>query len=142
MRVIGPATVNAGDVISRMREVVNAKNDVELATLLGLGGNAPSNWRQRNSPPYAFCANLALAYGISLDWLVFGRGPKRVGSATEIARSAAGEGGNLSPSGRRITQFVGDWDATRPEAETIWLEQHIKRTVSEYAEWLADHPAV
>jgi hypothetical protein len=36
---------------------------------------------------------------------------------------------------------VGDWDATHPEAESIWLEMHVKRTVPEYAEWLAEHSA-
>jgi len=142
MRVIGQAAVNAGEVISRMREVVNAKNDAELAAILGLGGNAPSNWRQRNSPPYAFCANLAAAEGISMDWLVFGRGPKRLSHAAQpVVRRAVDDGANLSPAARRLTQFVGDWDAARPEAEAIWLEQHVKRTVPEYAEWLADHPS-
>lgn len=143
MRVVGSAAVNAHDVISRMREVASAKNDAELAAVLGLGVNAPSNWRQRNSPPYAFCANMAQAYGVSLDWLVFGRGPKRVGRAAETETASTTTGGvGLSPSGRRITQFVGEWDAARAEAEAIWLEQHIKRTVPEYAEWLAGQPAI
>lgn len=142
MRVVRKAAVNAGDMISRMREVVGVKSDADLASAVGLGANAPSNWRQRNSPPYSWCADIAHAYGVSLDWLVFGRGPKRLGRAVEgTSAGPAGHGLDLSPSGRRITQFVGDWDATRPEAESIWLEQQFKRSVPEYAEWLADHPA-
>lgn len=142
MRVVGKAAVNAGDIISRMREVVGAKNDSELAAAVGLGVNAPSNWRQRNSPPYSWCADIAHAYGVSLDWLVFGRGPRQLSRTAERSPAGpAGHGLDLSPSGRRITQFVGDWDATRPEAESIWLEQHLKRSVPEFAEWLADHPA-
>ena len=142
MRVVVPAAVNAGEIISRMREVVSAKNDAELAGVLGLGHNAPSNWRQRKSPPYAFCANLAQAHGISMDWLVFGRGPKHLSNATQpVIRRAVDDSVGLSPAARRLTQFVGDWDAARPEAEAIWLEQHVKRTVPEYAEWLADHSA-
>jgi hypothetical protein len=142
MRVVGKAAVSAGEVIARLREVVGAKNDSELAAALGLGVNAPSNWRQRNSPPYGFCADVAHTYGVSMDWLVFGRGPKRLGRPVEAVVSNTQIGSaDLSPSGQRITQFVVDWDGSRAEHETIWLEQHIKRTVPEYADWLAEHPA-
>lgn len=134
MRVIGPPDVTAEDIVARMREVIGAKNDAALAHALGLGVNAPSNWRQRNSPPYSFCAALAQVTGVSLDWLIFGRGPQRAG-APRAGRTDRADG---SPPARRITQFVGEWDASHSEDETIWLEQHLKRTVPEYAAWLSD----
>lgn len=138
MRVIGPPNVTAEDIVARMREVIGAKNDAALAQALGLGVNAPSNWRQRNSPPYSFCAALAQATGVSLDWLIFGRGPQRTGRNPPVEQTERAVG---SAPAHRITQFVVHWDATHAEDETIWLEQHLKRTVPEYAEWLTSQPA-
>lgn len=138
MRVIGPPKVSAEAIVARMREVVGAKNDAALAQALGLGANAPSNWRQRNSPPYNFCAALAQATGVSLDWLVFGEGDQTGEPSSRPVRVGRSDG---SPSARRITQFVDEWDASHSEDETIWLEQHLKRTVPEYAAWLSDQNA-
>jgi hypothetical protein len=143
MRVAGKPAVSAAAMVTRMQEAVNVKTDVELTAILGLGGNAVSNWRNRNSAPYAYCASLAEEFGVSMDWLVFGKGPRRAARAAEtVTARTTISGDGLSPSARRITQFVSDWDASRPEDEAIWLEQHIKRTVPEYAAWLAEHPGV
>lgn len=142
MRVIRPADLDSAAIVVRMRQAVGAKNDGELSAALGLNGaSTPSNWRQRNSPPFAFCANIAAALGVSLDWLVFGRG--RVADAGEARSDAAPQpvAAAATASAQRITRFVNEWDATRPEEEMIWLEQHLKRTVPEYAAWLADRPA-
>lgn len=136
-RVIGPVELDADQIIGRMRQVVGAKNDAGLSAALGLGGaSTPSNWRQRNSPPFAFCANIAAALGVSLDWLVFGRNRH----AEPATNSAADRGvpTAFTPSAERITRFVNEWEATRSPEEVIWLEQHLKRTVPEYAEWLAN----
>lgn len=144
IRVISPVELDAGEIIGRMRQVVGAKNDAGLSVALGLtGASAPSNWRQRNSPPFAFCVNIAAALGVSLDWLIFGRGRnvsaqpgETTDSATSVPVAAAS-----TPSAERLTRFVNEWDATRSAEEVIWLEQHLKRTVPEYAAWLADHSA-
>lgn len=144
IRVITPVELDAGEIIGRMRQVVGAKNDAGLSAALGLtGASAPSNWRQRNSPPFAFCVNIAAALGVSLDWLIFGRGRNNNAPAGEAADSAtsAPVAAASTPSAERLTRFVNEWDATRSAEEVIWLEQHLKRTVPEYAAWLADHSA-
>ena len=142
IRVITPVELDAGDIIGRMRQVVGAKNDAGLSVALGLtGASAPSNWRQRNSPPYAFCVNIAAALGVSLDWLIFGRS-RHVSAASSDALDSPAPvpvAAGSTPSAERITRFVNEWDATRSPEEVIWLEQHLKRTVPEYADWLADH---
>ena len=144
IRVVSPVELDAGEIIGRMRQVVGAKNDAGLSAALGLtGASAPSNWRQRNSPPFAFCVNIAAALGVSLDWLVFGRhrhAEPGTGSATGNDTSGPAYVAS-TPSAERITRFVNEWEATRSPEEVIWLEQHLKRTVPEYAEWLADHPS-
>jgi hypothetical protein len=62
-----------------MHLVYDVKHDTELALALGLSKAAPSNWHQRNSPPYEICADLAAKKGVSLDWLIFGVGNMRHG---------------------------------------------------------------
>lgn len=135
---VEPALLDTDAIISRMRQVVAAKNDAGLAAALKLTGSAPSNWRQRNAPPFAICAQMAVNYGVSLDWLIFGIGRMaRSAGAAIAADTAAAEGKSpLSPPASRVTQFVKAFDASRPLEEVIWLEQHLKRTVSEYADWL------
>ncbi|GAA0680914.1 helix-turn-helix domain-containing protein [Dyella marensis] len=144
IRVISPIELSADEIIVRMRQVVGVKTDAGLSTALGLGGaSTPSNWRNRNSPPFAYCANIAAALGVSMDWLVLGRHrhaesastgtPDRGGSASVPMAS--------TPSAERITRFVNEWEATRSPEEVIWLEQHLKRTVPEYSEWLANQQA-
>jgi len=144
IRVISPIELDAGEIIGRMRQVVGAKNDAGLSAALGLtGASAPSNWRQRNSPPFAFCVNIAAALGVSLDWLIFGRG-RRVGATSDEAMDSAVPTpvtATSTPSAERITRFVNEWDATRSPEEVIWLEQHLKRTVPEYAAWLSERQA-
>jgi len=144
IRVISPVELSAEAMIVRMRQAVGVKNDADLSAALGLGGSStPSNWRQRNSLPFAHCASIATALGVSMDWLVLGRHRH----AEPVTTGAADKSGPASvpvastPSAERMTQFVNEWEATRSHEEVIWLEQHLKRTVPEYAQWLADHPA-
>lgn len=129
--------MNADDIIRRMRQVYDAKNDSALAAALNLAVSAPSNWRQRNSPPLAICANIAETQGISLDWLIFGVGNMRLGVPVEATEVPGVEPHEASPAAHRVTRFVYVWDATRSHDEMVWLEQQIKRTVPEYGEWLA-----
>lgn len=129
--------VNAADVVDRLQQVYGVTTDVAIAAALGLSKNAPGNWRNRNAAPYEICANIAARRGISLDWLLFGVGrmERAVGS---------GDSSNpplLSAPAERITQFVCYWDAHRSVDEVVWLEQQLKRAVSEYGEWLASPAA-
>lgn len=133
MREAAPSP-DANSIIDRLRELFGVKNDGELATQLGLGGSALSNWRTRNAPPYAVCARVAQERGVSLDWLVFGLG------ARHAAAHGQGKGeatGLRTDAAARVSQFVNWWDATRDADELVWLEQQIKRAVPEYGDWLA-----
>jgi len=139
IRVISPVELSADEIIVRMRQVVGVKNDAGLSAALGLSGaSTPSNWRQRNSPPFAFCANIAAALGVSLDWLVLGRNRHAEQASIGDKGGPASVPMPTTPSAERITRFVNEWEATRSHEEVIWLEQHLKRTVPEYAEWLTN----
>ena len=134
--------LNTDDIIRRMRQAYAVKNDSELADALGLSVSAPSNWRQRNSPPFAICADIARKKGVSLDWLIFGVGDTRLGMYGDRSSHSEWEGlphGQKSAA-QRISQFVNWWHMNRTQDETIWLEQQLKRSVPEYGEWLIAPP--
>lgn len=61
-------------IVERMKEVVGVKRDVELAEAIGASRSTPAVWKMRDRVPYAECAVIAEKFGVSLDWLVFGRG--------------------------------------------------------------------
>jgi DNA-binding XRE family transcriptional regulator len=64
----------ASHVIDRMKEAVDAKNDSDLAKLIGVAKTTISSWRKRNSVPYRECVDISFRYAQRLDWLLTGRG--------------------------------------------------------------------
>lgn len=128
-------------IIKRMHQVLGVGRDTALAKGLGLGSSAPANWRLRSAPPFAVCAKLALDKGVSLDWLLFGVGEMRRKSIRGKAALAVVPRGDSSESEsshiERIIRFARFWEASQPPDEAVWLELQIKRTIPEYAQWLA-----
>ncbi|SDE42080.1 Phage repressor protein C, contains Cro/C1-type HTH and peptisase s24 domains [Paraburkholderia lycopersici] len=61
-------------IVDRMKEVVGVTKDVELAEAIGASRSQPAVWKIRERVPFAECVNLAEKFGVSLDWLVLGRG--------------------------------------------------------------------
>lgn len=135
---VGEPLMDVNDIIQRMRQVYGAKNDSALANELNLAVSAPSNWRQRNSPPFGICAEIAAKKGVSLDWLIFGIGDMRLGvRATTPRKQGRAEAPPVeSPAANRLSQFVYWWAVNRTQDEMIWLEQQFKRAIPEYGEWL------
>lgn len=135
---VGEPTMEAEDIIRRMRQVYGVKTDTALAAELNLAISAPSNWRQRNSPPYAICVDIAVKKGVSLDWLILGVGDMRPSGAVGTFASAehATSPSAPSPTAERLSQFVYWWAVSRTQDEMIWLEQQFKRAVPEYGDWL------
>jgi len=130
--------LDADAIIERMRRVFGVKYETELAAALGLSKAAPSNWRQRNSPPYEICVEIARDKGVSLDWLIFGVGEMSLGARAETSRGRErGKAPSVaSPAAERVAQFVYWWHVNRTQDEMVWLEQQFKRAVPEYGEWL------
>ena len=67
-------THTANDVLDRMKEAVEAKNDSELAKVIGVAKTTISSWRKRDSIPYSECVEISFRYVVRLDWLLTGRG--------------------------------------------------------------------
>lgn len=61
-------------IVDRMKEVLGVSKDVELAEAIGVSRSQVAVWKIRERLPLAECLAIAEQKGISLDWLVLGRG--------------------------------------------------------------------
>lgn len=78
----------ADAVIRRLSEHLGTKTDAELAERFGLTRSAVKGWRARGTIPFQECLKVAERDHLSLDWLITGRGPKRM---TEIEMQQSDE---------------------------------------------------
>lgn len=67
-------TSEATEVLDRLKQLLAAPNDAALAKALDISPQTLGSWRARASVPYTVCMHLARADGVSLDWLLLGRG--------------------------------------------------------------------
>lgn len=65
---------SANDVLDRIQLALNAQSDNEVCQLLDIGRSTLGGWRSRDSVPYALCVELSEDKGLSLDWLLTGKG--------------------------------------------------------------------
>ena len=70
-------------IMQRMREVLAVDSDYKLAKAIGKSTSALSNWRKRGSIPIDECISLSVSHGVSLDWLIFGKGDRNAGEANQ-----------------------------------------------------------
>lgn len=79
----GPQT--SKEVIERLKLVLGASSERELSTMLGYGATGMTNKRQRGSVPYEDAHRVALALGVSLDWLIAGKGEPPAIAPVQVA---------------------------------------------------------
>lgn len=138
----------ADAVIDRLRLVYGAESDTALAAALGVAKNTVSNWRGRNSRPFPICERAALERGISLDWLLLGRGPPEAEGAErangpgrvedmgeELYRVQMPGQGDQDPRLEAILSWLRTWWATAEADERTWLVVELRRTFPELADW-------
>ncbi len=88
------------EIISRLKEALDAKSDGQLATYLGISRQNIGAARKREDVPTGWIYKVAELTGCSMDWLSFGRGPKiRVDYAAEGTQSAGRVASPESPYG-------------------------------------------
>ncbi|ALG66776.1 helix-turn-helix transcriptional regulator [Beggiatoa leptomitoformis] len=61
------------EVLERLYQLHNVKNDAELARKLNIGTSTISNWRTRDTVPYKICVEISKRDNVSLDWLLTGK---------------------------------------------------------------------
>ena len=62
------------EILGRLKKVTQVKTDAGLSEALGVSPQTLSSWKGRDSIPYSICIELARERGVSLDWLLAGRG--------------------------------------------------------------------
>jgi hypothetical protein len=80
------------DIVDRMKQVVCVSKDVDLAEALGLSRSNPAVWKIRDRIPFAECMAIAEKHGVSLDWLVLGRGTPEIDASAESVPAPDGCG--------------------------------------------------
>lgn len=132
-------TVNAEEVIERIKTLLDARNDDDVSRYFGVSKSTVGNWRQRNSIPWDYCAKLALEKGKSLDWLIYGvciyEGKAEIPFPVDRVESPQALY-NAGERAQRIIRFVLRWETTRHDDDMAWLERHLSRTIPEYSDYL------
>lgn len=77
--------VNA--VLLRLMSLFNVDNDSGLARALNVNRQTLASWRKRDSVPYSICIKITEERGISLDWLLTGKGENEVSKAEPATQS-------------------------------------------------------
>ncbi len=78
------STREAEVVIARLKEVFSVASDSALCEQIGVSPQTLSSWKARNKIPYANCVEISKQKGVSLDWLLTGRGNKLLTAVTEV----------------------------------------------------------
>ena len=74
-------------VLLRLMSLFNVDNDSELARVLNVNRQTLASWRNRDSVPYSICINIAEERGVSLDWLLTGKGEEEVSKVESVTQS-------------------------------------------------------
>lgn len=74
-------------VLLRLMSLFNVDSDSELARVLNVNRQTLASWKKRDSVPYSICINIAEEKGVSLDWLLTGKGEEEVSKAKPAAHS-------------------------------------------------------
>ncbi|EHZ8371919.1 MULTISPECIES: helix-turn-helix transcriptional regulator [Enterobacteriaceae] len=74
-------------VLLRLMSLFNVDSDSELARALNVNRQTLASWRKRDSVPYSICINIAEERGLSLDWLLTGKGEEEVSKVEPATHS-------------------------------------------------------
>lgn len=125
----------AVDVITRMKAVLGVESDIELSTHFGGSKTLMSNRKMRGSVPYEEAMELAVAHGLSLDWLLLGRGDAPEG-VPEVPPMAAREAEAEYSRGEFVEVPLYDLQAAAGEGRLFSSEQ-VKSILHFRRDWLA-----
>lgn len=67
------------EIFDRVKKIEGVAHDIDLAEPLDTSERNINSWKQRGTVPWANLTAYALDHGLSLDWLVTGRGQANIG---------------------------------------------------------------
>lgn len=101
----------AGSVADRLREAMSTVRPAEAAAAAGISTAALYRYFKGRPPSVEAVAALCARYGLSADWLLLGRGPRRCDSVERWALETAGPAELCEAIGWRLE--AGDTVALR-----------------------------
>ena len=113
---------SSGDVLDRIIKLKKMKNDAALARLLGVKPAIISNWRARGTIPYEVVFSICEQDGVTLDYLINGRGPVYAG---EVLEGAAPLESFPPPKGEEVGE--GQVAYTPERDEFVYISQVLGR---------------
>ncbi len=87
------------DVFKRLYEALDIKKDSDFCRKYGIHNSTLSTWKKRNSLPYEQLEDIVYNEKLSFDWLLTGKGDKKLGSTNENIIV-----GNITQNGNNILQ--------------------------------------
>ncbi|HHD11465.1 MAG TPA: hypothetical protein ENK42_03410 [Deltaproteobacteria bacterium] len=72
-------------IVRRMMESTGLKNESAVAKVLGVTPQALSNYKKRGKMPPNLVLKFAFMYGLSVDWLLTGKGGMRIEEKGAVA---------------------------------------------------------
>ncbi|MCF7971149.1 MAG: helix-turn-helix domain containing protein [Methylococcaceae bacterium] len=78
-------------VMQKLKSALQLRTDKELAEKLGLSVTAYANLKKRKALPYEKVIELALAHGISLDYLFLGAADDAKGGGNQLKKIGAND---------------------------------------------------
>ncbi len=97
-------------IVRRMLESTGLKNESAVAKVLGVTPQALSNYKKRGKMPPNLVLKFAFMYGLSVDWLLTGKGSMRIeekaGNTTTVREEPAPY--SAGPKGADISQMTPD----------------------------------
>ena len=112
--------MNFEEIWGRIKSRTDIKTFSELAKLLETTGPYISRKRKENDFPVIWAFVIAQKYDLSTDWIMTGKGPKRI---QEKGRSA-------------FLIELEEWAKEISESENLkWLENQIENQFSDFKRW-------
>lgn len=99
---------HSSEVLDRLLQGAGVRRDAQLAELLGVSPQAVSQARRKGRIPDGWIVKIAARFGLSTDWVFFGRGtPRPEGEARTDEAAESGLQTPPSPPGSRSATSSG-----------------------------------
>lgn len=116
--------------IDRAKLAINAKSDADLARWLGFATSVIAGYKKRETVPLEQCIKIAEKTGVSLDWLILGKGePRPQDEPTDSDRKMLLTGWEYLNSDQRDAVF----DLIRRLARGESVAQAVQHTINIHA---------
>ncbi|MEQ8578189.1 MAG: S24 family peptidase [Balneola sp.] len=105
-------SLNAKNILRRLKTELNLSTDTQLADLLGKVPSTLSTWKKRNSLDYELVLALCEKYGMNYSWIFHGVPTEELGRVNTIIDKKSIDG--IAP---RLNEPLNDYDAEFSQVE-------------------------